>query len=165
MKAAARPPKSGRGKDQVVPDGKTVELPEALAFLQVLWEVDHALSRRSKAMRAAIGITGPQRLALRIIGRFPQVSAGDVAALLRVDPSTVTGILDRLTRAGMVQRVSDAKDGRRALFTLTARGRAVDRKIAGTAEASVIRVLDNETPERIAAAKRLLLAIATELSR
>jgi hypothetical protein len=39
-------------------------------FLRLIWAVDHALQRRSKSMAATIGITGPQRLVIRIIDGF-----------------------------------------------------------------------------------------------
>jgi len=44
------------------------ELPvgDAIDFLRLIWAVDHALQRRSKSMAATLGITGPQRLVIRI---------------------------------------------------------------------------------------------------
>ena len=46
-------------------------LPDVLAFMQLLWGVVHGLEKVSKRMSAEIGVTGPQRLALRVIGLFP----------------------------------------------------------------------------------------------
>ncbi len=61
-------------------------LPNELAFMQVLWALVHRLDKTSKHMGRHLGVTGPQRLALRIVGLFPGVSAGDVAAVLHVHP-------------------------------------------------------------------------------
>jgi len=114
-------------------------------------------------MESVHGVTGPQRLVIRMVGRFPGLSAGDVSALLHVDPSSLTGILDRLGRNGLLSRKSDPRDGRRALFSLTARGRAVDRIRSGTVEAAVVAALTGQPRARIAGARRVLAAVAREL--
>jgi DNA-binding MarR family transcriptional regulator len=46
------------------------------------------------------------------------LTAGDLAARSGLAPATVTGIVDRLARAGWVQRVRDPRDGRRVVVTL-----------------------------------------------
>jgi DNA-binding MarR family transcriptional regulator len=44
-------------------------------------------------MIGEVGVTGPQRLVLRVVGLFPGMSAGELATVLRVHPSTLTGVL------------------------------------------------------------------------
>lgn len=66
-------------------------MPEVLAFMQGLWAVVHRMERLSKQMGAGAGVTGPQRLVIRLIGLFPGVSAGDLAAILHLHPSTLAG--------------------------------------------------------------------------
>jgi DNA-binding MarR family transcriptional regulator len=109
-------------------DSKTAgtDLPDVLQFMQLLWAVVHGLEKTSKRMAGDIGITGPQRLALRVVGLLPGVSAGDLAATLHVHPSTLTGVLRRLTRQRLLQRDDDPRDRRRALLRLTARGSRVN---------------------------------------
>src|SRR5262245_25746765 len=98
---------------------KDLRLGEVLDFMRLLWAIDHSLSSASKRMDAAVGITGPQRLVIRIVGRFPGISAGDIAGLMHVHPSTLTGVLSRLARRGVLKRKVDPVDARRALFSLT----------------------------------------------
>ena len=50
-----------------------------LDFMRLLWGIEHRLQSASKRMEAALGITGPQRLVLRVVARFPGLSAGDLA--------------------------------------------------------------------------------------
>ena len=61
----------------------------SLEFLQCLWRTSHAMERRSRRMEKAIGVTAPQRLVLRFLGRFPGVTAGQLAQALHVDPGTL----------------------------------------------------------------------------
>ena len=81
-----------------------------LQFMQVLWAVVHGLESTSKPMTKRIGVTGPQRLVLRVIGLSPGLSAGDVATILHLHPSTLTGVLQRLIGQRLVRRLHDPKD-------------------------------------------------------
>jgi DNA-binding MarR family transcriptional regulator len=130
--------------------------------MKQLWALDHGLHTASKRMKATYGITGPQRLVIRFVGRSPGISAGALAEILHIHPSTLTGILRRLEPRGVVQRRHDPKDARRALLGLTARGRHVDSLRTGTIEQAVSRVLAR-LPEDVVAAERILAALASEL--
>jgi DNA-binding MarR family transcriptional regulator len=134
-----------------------------LDFMRLIWAVDHALQRTSKRMEKAIGVTGSQRLVLRIVGRFPGISAGDLAQLLHVHPSTLTGILARLERQGSIRRRPDPRDKRRSLLGLTRRGRRFDVAAEGTIEAAVSRTLASISPAKVQAAREVLLSIADSL--
>ena len=143
-------------------DGKGAPLGAVLDFMRLLWSVDHALQSSSKRMESTYGITGPQRLVVHIVGRFPGIAAGRVAEILRVHPSTLTGILKRLEARGMLQRKSDPRDARRALFGLTSKGRKLDTPRTGTVEQAVRRVLAKD-PEKVAAAQEVLAGLTEEL--
>jgi len=138
------------------------DLGPVLEFMKQLWAVDHGLQTISKRLESQHGITGPQRLVVRIVGRTPGISAGSLAQVLRMHPSTLTGILRRLETRGILARKSDPNDARRALFALTARGRKVDLLKTGTVEAAVRRVLAR-LPNEASVAQKLLAALAVEL--
>jgi MarR family transcriptional regulator, organic hydroperoxide resistance regulator len=108
-----------------------------LEFMRVVWALDHALQKTSKRMETMLGITAPQRLVIRILGRFPGMSAGLLAVVLHLHPSTLTGVLKRLQRRGLITRRADSRDRRRAIFGLTVKGRALDVEAEGTVEAAV----------------------------
>jgi DNA-binding MarR family transcriptional regulator len=134
-----------------------------LQFMQRLWSVAHELQRVSKRMEAELGLTGPQRLALLMIGRVPGVTAGQLAAMLHLHPATLTGILRRLEHARLIGRRTDAADGRRVRLTLTRAGRAANRRRAGTVEAAVREALGLASRHDAAAAARVLVRVAQSL--
>jgi DNA-binding MarR family transcriptional regulator len=139
------------------PEGDTERsLGDVLDFMRMLWALDHALQQRSKQMLVELGVTGPQRLVLRVIGRFPGIAAGDIAATMHLHPSTLTGILQRLERQRLIERRRDPADRRRALFVLTARGKKIDALRRGTAESLVRRTLAALPRARVAAARAVL---------
>jgi DNA-binding MarR family transcriptional regulator len=136
----------------------------ALDFLRVIWAVDHSLQTTSRRMERTIGVTGPQRFVLRIVGRFPGITAGHLARLLHLHPGTLTGIVDRLEREGLLRRRVDPRDRRRTLLGLTAKGRGLDVATEGVVEAAIQRVLDETPAAKVRAAREVLEAIVQALA-
>lgn len=115
-------------------------------------------------MEKTIGVTGPQRLAIRIIGQFPWISAGRLATILHMHPSTLTGILRRLEARRFLVRRIDARDARRALLRLTNEGKRCDARQAGTIEAVVEKVLAQSSRQELEATSRVLARLAVALT-
>lgn len=138
-------------------------LPDVLAFMQGLWAVVHRMERLSKQMGTSGGVTGPQRLVLRLIGLFPGISAGDLATTLHLHPSTLTGVLKRLEEQHYVTRTADPADRRRTLFKLTRRGRQASAGAHGTVEAAVAAALAHSPATHRVATRRFLDRLAAAL--
>jgi MarR family transcriptional regulator, organic hydroperoxide resistance regulator len=140
-------------------------LGSALDFMRLLWAMDHGLQRRSKRMEVELGVTGMQRVVIRLIGRFPGITAGRLAELLHVHPSTLTGVLKRVVDREYVERERDRIDARVAHFSLKPEGQRIDGSLAGTIEAAIRRALARVEPDQIDAARVVLSAVADELAR
>lgn len=136
---------------------------DAIDFLRLIWAVDHALQRRSKAMAASLGITGPQRLVIRIIGRFPSIHARQLADILHLHPSSLTAVLKRLERRDLVRRWPDKRDRRRWLLGLTRQGQALNRETPRTIEAAVQRMLGKTTKADLDTTRATLGTFVREL--
>jgi DNA-binding MarR family transcriptional regulator len=67
-------------------------------------------------------LTVTQLLVLFSLREAPGMPAGALAEDLRVTPPTVTGLVDRLVRMGLVRREEDPKDRRLVRNVLTERG-------------------------------------------
>jgi DNA-binding MarR family transcriptional regulator len=115
-------------------------------------------------MENNLGVTGPQRLVIRIVGRFPGILAGQLAKLLHLHPSTLTGVLQRLEEQGLLLRHADPGDARRSMLRLTRKGRSFDVAAEGTVEECVAKTLQRARPEQLAVARQLLLEIAERLT-
>jgi DNA-binding MarR family transcriptional regulator len=139
-------------------------LGEPVEFLRLLWAVDHALQTTSKRMARSLGVTGPQRLVIRIVGRSPDISAGELAEILCIHPSTLTGILRRLLTRQLISSRPDWDDRRRVLLALTASGRELDRHSQGTVEAGVRQALAGLPPREVRTTARVLRKLAAALS-
>ena len=140
---------------------KSAELPDVLAFMQGLWAVVHRMERLSKQMGAASGVTGPQRLVLRLVALFPGLSAGDLAATLHLHPSTLTGVLQRLEQQGLISRTADPDDRRRTILRLTRRGSRASVSSKGTVEGAVAAALDRTSATHRDVMRRFLAQLAS----
>jgi DNA-binding MarR family transcriptional regulator len=138
---------------------------ETLQFMQRMWELVHALDVASKRMAQTIGVTGPQRLVIRLVGQSPNQTASEIAATLGKHPSTLTGVLARLEERGLLLRNADAEDRRRARFTLTAAGKRIDRERKGTVEASVRRALNRASAVQLDGTETMLRLLVEELEK
>jgi DNA-binding MarR family transcriptional regulator len=140
------------------------ELGEVLDFLSVLWATAHSLETRSLRMQRTIGVSWPQRLVLRLIGRFPNITSSALAEILCVTRGTLSLQLKRLEERGLLKRRTDTKDRRRAFLTLTAAGRALNIPAPSTVEAEVAQLLARSSASDIAKTKRVLNDLAKRLS-
>jgi len=146
-------------------DDGAYPLEPALDFMRLLWSIEHALERKSKRMDSELGITGPQRLVLRVVGRFPDVSPGELAQILRLHPSTITGIVQRLVTRKLIERMRDPGDSRRTRLRVKSSARAFTRASPGTVERAVTHALGRAGKSQVRAARNVLAAIAEELAR
>jgi len=135
-----------------------------LDFMRLLWSIEHGLQRMSKRMEADLGITGPQRLVLRVVGQFPGLSAGDLAHIVRLHPSTITGILQRLVASGLLARERDPEDSRRARLRLKPRATVHTRVSPGTVENAVRQALTRAGASNVRATRRVLAEVARRLN-
>lgn len=138
---------------------------ETLQYMKRLWALAHALEVRSKGMARTLGVTGPQRLVIRMIGQLPDASARDISTTLGMHPSTLTGILARLVAQKLVERATDSADRRVARLHLTEAGERIDRERKGTVESAVRRALGRANPSVIANSLVMLELLVAELER
>lgn len=140
-------------------------LDPVLDFLRLLWRIEHSLEATSKRMEGSLGITGPQRLVLLIVSRFPGISAGDLAAIIHLHPSTITGVVQRLVDKKLLVRRRDERDSRRVRLTLRNGAKRLTRRSPGTVEAAVAGALRRAPAAHLRNARLVLQSIAAALDR
>jgi DNA-binding MarR family transcriptional regulator len=105
-----------------------------------LRRIVHALRIGTSASERVIGLSSAQLFVLRQLAAESEQSLGELARRTRTTPSSVSEVVSRLVRRGLVAREASARDRRRAVLTLTAAGVALvkaapetvqDRLVAG----------------------------------
>ena len=109
--------------------------------------------RMNQRMAARHGLTAPQLAALSLLAHTGPLSLGDLGERMHTGASTLTGIVDRMEREGLVSRERSAEDRRVWRVTLTARGKALSDQLE-TVPGGVVR----EALSALAATERRELA-------
>jgi MarR family transcriptional regulator, lower aerobic nicotinate degradation pathway regulator len=94
----------------------------------------------------------------RLLGvlRDRRPTMNELARLLGLDKSSVTGLVDRAERRGLVARVPSATDRRAVLVSLTDGGRSLVSRAAASFEADVTVLLGRLPPRDQATLSRLI---------
>ena len=138
-------------------------LDPSLDFMRLLWGIEHGLQSTSKRMEAKLGITGPQRLVLRIVSQFPGVAPGELARIVRLHPSTITGVVQRLVTKGYLSRELDPSDSRRVRLRIRDAAKKYTQRPGGTVEGAIARALARVPKTQMRHARHVLSAIAAAL--
>jgi DNA-binding MarR family transcriptional regulator len=105
---------------------------EAAEVKRALRDIEIQLSLLNRQVGGHLGIRDPDYACLDLISRYGPVSPSALARRAGLHPATLTGVLDRLERAGWIARERDPGD-RRAITVraLPGRAREVLRLFAG----------------------------------
>ncbi|REJ75865.1 MAG: MarR family transcriptional regulator [Planctomycetota bacterium] len=101
----------------------------------------------SRSLSREYELTWPQLAALRELERLKKCPVGRLAAEMYVGAPTVTGIVDRLERNGLVKRIREEDDRRKVLVALTDEGRRLLSRNPYLLDEGVCRQLA-DLPER-----------------
>lgn len=88
--------------------------------------------RATKEVARQHGLTGPQVTAIKLLEGFGDLSLSALSQRMSARNSTITGLVDRMEQAGLVERTRSTEDRRVVLIRLTERGRELAASIPVT---------------------------------
>ena len=103
----------------------------------------------SSKMSRQFGLTGAQSGVLRNLFAHGALSSADLSRKLYVTPSNITGVIDRLEKKGLVDRIRKVGDRRVALITLTENGEELSKSLPDPIEKKLISELADLEPEHV----------------
>jgi DNA-binding MarR family transcriptional regulator len=105
-----------------------------------------------------IGLSVPQCDVLTTLTEQEGVSQQDLAKRLYVTKGNISGLIDRLVAAGLVERRAIAADKRQHAIFLTAAGRASAEQAIACQRRFVARTIGRLPPDQLSTLERLLVA-------
>lgn len=141
------------------------ELDPVLEFLRIIWSLNHAIERTSIRMESVLGVTAQQRFVIRLVGRLPGITPGELADLLHVDRGSITAVLKRLEARQLILRTPDEDDRRRVSLSLTAQGRKLNLPAVTSVEHAIELALEQSSDADIAAVRRLVRRLIASLDQ
>lgn len=116
-------------------------------------------------MAAKGGLTAAQSGVLFYLGERDGALIGEAADALDLAPSAMTGLIDRMTRAELVERHADPKDGRAMRLRLTAKGRAARQAARAGLDGVNAHLTEGFTDEEIGVVARWLASLQTKFPK
>ena len=113
------------------------------------------LARELRKETEQLGITARQATLLWLVKRSPGLSLAELAAEEHISPPALSGHVDRLERAGLIERIRSSEDRRRVGLRLTEEGARLMRRVRArrtTWLADRLRTLEPTELEAIEAA-------------
>jgi DNA-binding MarR family transcriptional regulator len=114
------------------------------------------LSRELRRETESLGVTSRQVTLLWLIRERAGLSLRELATEERISAPAVSGHVDRLERAGLIERVRSSEDRRRVGLTLTPAGTAILKRIRARRTTWLAERLRDLEPDELAAIEAAL---------
>jgi len=140
-----------------------VNEPAVSEALQSVRALVQSLSDSAASVERKTGLSNAQLFLLQQIRAHHRPTVNDLATLAMTTQSTVSIVLSRLERRGLVVRKRSATDARSVVLQLTVAGKRVLERSPAPATSKVLRALRRLAPDQLRALSRGLSALGREL--
>ena len=103
--------------------------PDVDAIVEAIVYLYTESRRLTKDVASRYGLTGPQLTVVKMLEALGDLSLTRLSAKIKAQNSTVTGIVDRMEREGLVTRARSSTDRRVVHIQLTPKGAALAREV------------------------------------
>lgn len=121
--------------------GTVLRDPSTRAVLDSIRRIVRALRESSRNTERSVGLGAAQLFVLQRLAGAPPLSINELADRTLTHQSSVSVVVSRLVRGGLVERTRAAEDGRRVAITLTPAGRALLARAPAAAQDRLIGAL------------------------
>ncbi len=118
-------------------------------IVQSLRRIFKVIQDYSQQVLDKFGVSGPQLWTLKTISQYRNLSLGDLSKKMYLDPSTITGLVDRLEKKGYAVRDRGQRDRRVIKVQLTPKGKRLARKTPNPAQGKMIYGLRRLPKEKL----------------
>lgn len=131
-----------------------------------VYAASRLITREYQPLLDRLGITYPQYLVLMILWEEDGVPVNDIAKKLILNTNTITPLLKRMEKDGIVKRKRSAEDERKVIVQLTAKGRDLQEGAAQIPEQLAGRLLQGElNVDDLVRLKEMLDSIIRSISK
>ena len=123
------------------------------------------LARELRRETESLGITSRQATLLSVIREHPGLSLRELAALERISAPSLSGHVDRLESAALIERVRSGSDHRRVGLELTPAGDRLLRKVRAQRTTWLAERLAELPPEQVEAIERAIEPLSALLTK
>ena len=130
-----------------------------------LYTASRLLTQVYHPLLSGHGLTYPQYLVLLVLWEKDAQPVNDIAKRLFLETNTVTPLLQRMEKEGVLVRRRSEKDGRQMIVSLTRKGKELQKKLSAVPSTVGNAVIcDSVTPETAPELARMLDDMITKLN-
>jgi len=115
-----------------------------------IYAASNLLQRIYRPLLDPLGLTYAQYLVMLVLWERDGITVRDLEARVLLDSGTLSPLLRRLEKSGLVAKKPFADDGRVTVLALTAKGRKLRERAVSVPEALVCRMLAGQQPDAAA---------------
>lgn len=134
------------------------QIEDCLSFY--LGKAYQRVTQSAKQRLAPYGVTPAQYALLKVLWERDQQSGAEIGERLVLDSATITGLIDRLEHAGLIERKAHVTDRRVNRVALTTRGRELQVPLDREMDQMNRDFLDQFSIEERELLRQLLTAVA-----
>lgn len=130
-----------------------------------LYTASRLITQAYHPLLSGEGLTYPQYLVLLVLWEKDNQPVNDIAKRLYLETNTITPLLQRMEKAGILTRAKGKKDARQMIVSLTRKGKDLQKRLAEVPSTIAGAVIcDSVTPETAPELYRMLDDIIAKLS-
>ena len=130
-----------------------------------LYTASRLLTQVYNPLLSAHGLTYPQYLVLLVLWEKDAQLVGDIAKRLYLETNTVTPLLQRMEKEGVLTRAKGKQDARQMIVTLTEKGKDLQKDLCDVPFTVGRAVLcENLTPETVPGLFQMLDGMIVKLN-
>jgi DNA-binding MarR family transcriptional regulator len=125
------------------------EMSKAVKVVQLMKKVMSTIKQRMGNHFREMNLTGPQGMLMGTLAQHGEMKVSDLSEKLGLTNSTVSGILDRLENAGMVERTRSKEDRRVVYIKVTEEFIKHSKNHFEEINKLIEEMMDKATPEEL----------------
>jgi DNA-binding MarR family transcriptional regulator len=122
---------------------------ETAVVLNSIRRIVRLLRVSSRQAEANFKVTAAQLFVLQKVAEAPSSSLADLARRTLTDPSSVSTVVARLVRSGLVKRAQSSSDSRRAELSITPKGTKLLSRAQEPAQVQLLEALQRMPAEKL----------------
>ncbi|SMB79574.1 transcriptional regulator, MarR family [Desulfonispora thiosulfatigenes DSM 11270] len=126
------------------------EINNGMMLVRLLKQITDGIRQNVELEFMELNLTGPQGMLVGILAHYGEMKISDLSERMKLSNSTISGIVDRLEKQGLVERTRSTEDRRVVYVKVTAEFKKKAKEHFNQIEEKFQSILNyNTTPEEV----------------
>jgi DNA-binding MarR family transcriptional regulator len=130
--------------------------------IELLFFAYRDFTAEADAILARYGFGRAHHRVIHFVGRHPQMTVGELLAILHITKQSLNRVLGQLVRRGFINQYPGPQDRRQRLLELTLKGRELERQLSAPQRARIGNAYRRAGAQAVKGFREVLLGIIAE---